>query len=159
MKAIKAVYNLLINDVDTAAAVTNRIYPVRVPQGLTFPAIVLTQITREANETKTGYSITDVARVQVTILADTATEAMTIAELVREAMSPVLPAIYNTIYLSNIAFLDEQILIDDDGDELGVFYIAQDYNVHFNNAIVSTGNLLLEDGGFMLLENGDKIIL
>jgi hypothetical protein len=24
---------------------------------------------------------------------------------------------------------------------------------------VSTGNLLLEDGGFMLLENGDKIIL
>ena len=159
MKAIKAVYNLLINDVDTAAAVTNRIYPVRVPQGLTFPAIVLTQITREANETKTGYSITDVARVQVTILADTATEAMTIAELVREAMSPVLPAIYNTIYVSNIAFLDEQILIDDDGDELGVFYIAQDYNVHFNNSIISTGNLLLEDGGFMLLENGDKIIL
>jgi hypothetical protein len=159
MKAIKAVYNLLFNDVDTAAAVTNRIYPVRVPQGLTFPAIVLTQITREANETKTGYSITDVARVQVTILADTATEAMTIAELVREAMSPVLPAIYNTIYVSNIAFLDEQILIDDDGDELGVFYIAQDYNVHFNNSIISTGNLLLEDGGFMLLENGDKIIL
>jgi hypothetical protein len=159
MKPIKAVYNLLINDVDTAAAVTNRIYPVRVPQGLTFPAIVLTQITREANETKTGYSITDVARVQVTILADTATEAMTIAELVREAMSPVLPAIYNTIYVSNIAFLDEQILIDDDGDELGVFYIAQDYNIHFNHAIGSTGNLLLEDGGFMLLENGDKIIL
>lgn len=159
MKAIKAVYNLLLNDVDTAAAVTNRIYPVRVPQGLTFPSIVLSQITREANETKTGYSITDSSRIQITILSETATEAMRIAELVREAMSPQLPQVYNAVYVSNIAFLDEQILIDDDGNELGVFYIAQDYQVHYNNAEISSGSLLLEDGGFLLLENGDQILL
>lgn len=159
MKAIKAVYNLLINDVDTASAVANRIYPVRVPQALAFPSIVLTQITRTANDTKTSYSISDVARVQITILASTVTECMTIAELVREAMSATLPAVYNDIYVGNIAFLDEQLLVDDDGEELGIYYIAQDYNIQFNNAIEASGYLLLEDGGFLLLENDDKIIL
>lgn len=159
MKALKAIYNLLNTDPDVTASVSGRIYPVRVPQGLIFPAIVISQITRTANDSKTGYSISDVARVQVTILASTATESMTIADLVREAMSPSLPATYNSIYIGNIAFLDEQILIDDDGDELGIFYIAQDYNVQFNNAIVASGFLLQESGDFLLLENDDKIIL
>lgn len=155
MKAIKAVYNLLANDINITAS----IYPQRIPEGASLPAIVLSQISRVAYDTKQEYSKSDVSRVQISIVSQTATEAYDLSELVREAMSPLLPADYNDILVQNIAFDGELTLTDDNANYQGVFMVVQDYLVMYSNVVLASGYLLLEDGGFLLLENDDKIIL
>jgi hypothetical protein len=47
MKAIKAIYTLLTQ----SAEVTATVYPSRILEGATLPAVVLTQISRVGNDT------------------------------------------------------------------------------------------------------------
>jgi hypothetical protein len=155
MKAIKAVYNLLMSD----ANVTVGIYPQRIPEGVQLPAISLSQISRVAFDTKKEYSKSDESRVQINIVAPTATEAYDLSDLVREAMSVDLPNSYNGVLVQNIAFQGEITLTDDDASYQGVFMVAQDYFIMFSNILVASGYLLLEDESFMLLEDGNKIEL
>ena len=155
MKALKAVYNILANDVN----ITSTIYPQRIPEGVSLPAIVISQISRLAYDTKKEYAKSDLSRVQISVVAETATEVYTISELIREAMSLDLPNSFNDVLVQNIAFDGEVTLTDDNANEQGVFMVAQDYLVMFSNTVVASGYLLLEDGSFLLLENDDKIIL
>ncbi len=155
MKAIKAVYNLLIND----ANITVGVYPQRVLEGIALPVITLSQISRVAFDTKKEYSKSDEARVQINIIATTPTQAYELSDLVREAMSVELPNSYNGVLVQNIAFQGEITLTDDDANYQGVYMVAQDYFIMFSNTSVASGYLLLEDESFILLEDGNKIEL
>jgi len=155
MKPIKAVYNLLSSD----ANITATVYPQRIPEGALLPAIVLSQISRVAFDTKKEYSKSDESRVQITIIAETATQVYDLSDLVRDAMSAEVPNSYNGVLVQNIAFQGEITLTDDSANEQGVFMVAQDYLIMFSNTSVALGSLLLEDGFFMLLEDGNKIEL
>jgi hypothetical protein len=79
MKAIKAIYTLLTQ----SAEVTATVYPSRILEGATLPAVVLTQISRVANDTSSSYSKSDVSRVQIDCVGSTATDAFNLAESVR----------------------------------------------------------------------------
>lgn len=129
MKPIKAIYHLLNN----SQSITADIYPQRIPEGVSLPAIVLNQISRVANDTKKQYSKSDVSRIQITIVAETATAVYDMSDLIRNAMSPVLPSTYNNVLVQNIAFDGEITLTDDNANEQGVFMVAQDYLVMFSN--------------------------
>ena len=155
MKPIKAVYNLLSSD----ANITATVYPQRVPEGASLPVIVLSQVSRVAFDTKKEYSKSDESRIQITIIAETVTEAYDLSDLVRDAMSAEVPNSYNGVLVQNIAFQGEITLTDDNANYQGVFMVAQDYLIMFSNKSVASGYLLLEDGSFMLLEDGDKIEL
>jgi len=129
MKPIKALYNLLSND----ATITASIYPQRIPEGVALPAIVLNQISRVANDTKKEYSKSDVSRIQISIVAESATSAYDLAELVRTVMRAELPNTYNSVYVQNIEFAGEVTLTDDSAGEQGEFLVVQDYLIQYSN--------------------------
>ena len=155
MKAIKAIYTLLTQ----SAEVTATVYPSRILEGATLPAVVLTQISRVGNDTSSSYSKSDVSRVQIDCVGSTATDAFNLAESVRLAMSATLPATYEGVLVQNIAFDDEQIIVDDTYGTQGATMVSQDYLVMFANATFSIGSVLTEEGDFLLLESGDEILL
>jgi hypothetical protein len=129
MKAIKAVYSLLSQDQSIAAS----IYPQRIPEGSSLPAIVLSQISRISNDTKKEYSKSDESRIQITIVSETATAAYELADLVRSAMRATVPNSYNSVLIQNIEFENEITDQDDDGDEQGLFMVIQDYLIMYAN--------------------------
>jgi hypothetical protein len=155
MKAIKAIYTLLTQSTEVTATV----YPSRILEGATLPAVVLTQISRVGNDTSSSYSKSDVSRVQIDCVGSTATDAFNLAESVRLAMSATLPATYEGVLVQNIAFDDEQIIYDDTYGTQGATMVSQDYLVMFANATFSIGSVLTEEGDFLLLESGDEILL
>jgi hypothetical protein len=155
MKAIKAIYTLLTQ----SAEVTATVYPSRILEGATLPAVVLTQISRVGNDTSSSYSKSDVSRVQIDCVGSTATDAFNLAESVRLAMSATLPATYEGVLVQNIAFDDEQIIYDDTYGTQGATMVSQDYLVMFANATFNIGSVLTEEGDFLLLESGDEILL
>ena len=155
MKAIKAIYTLLTQSTEVTATV----YPSRILEGATLPAVVLTQISRVGNDTSSSYSKSDVSRVQIDCVGSTATDAFNLAESVRLAMSATLPATYEGVLVQNIAFDDEQIIYDDTFGTQGATMVSQDYLVMFANATFSIGSVLTEEGDFLLLESGDEILL
>jgi hypothetical protein len=129
MKAIKAIYTLLTQSTE----VTATIYPSRLLEGASLPAVVLTQISRVANDTSTGYSKSDVARVQIDCIGNTQTQAFDLSESVRSAMSAELPSIFQGVLVQNIAFDDEQIIESDDFGTRGATMVSQDYLIMFAN--------------------------
>ena len=129
MKAIKAVYSLLSQD----QSITASIYPQRIPEGSSLPAIVLSQISRISNDTKKEYSKSDESRIQITIVSETATAAYELADLVRSAMRATVPNSYNSVLIQNIEFDNEITDQDDDGDEQGLFMVVQDYLIMYSN--------------------------
>lgn len=155
MKAIKAIYTLLTQSTEVTATV----YPTRVLEGAALPAIVLNQISRTANDTSSNYSKSDVSRIQIDCVGNTPTEAFDLAEAVRSAMSAEVPAIYQGVLVQNIAFDDEQIIMDDTYSTQGATMVSQDYLIMYANATFSIGSLLTEQGDFLLLESGDEILL
>ena len=155
MKAIKAIYTLLTQSTEVTATV----YPSRILEGAALPAVVLTQISRVANDTKKDYSKSDISRIQVACVGNTQTDAFDLSEAVRSAMSAELPAIFQGVLIQNIAFDDEQIIESDNYGVEGATMVVQDYMVMFANAAFSIGSLLTEEGDFLLLESGDEILL
>lgn len=129
MKAIKAVYYLL----SQSESITANIYPQRIPEGSSLPAIALSQISRISNDTKKEYSKSDESRIQITIVSETATAAYELADLVRSEMRAAVPNSYNSVLIQNIEFDNEITDQDDDGDEQGLFMVIQDYLIMYAN--------------------------
>ena len=130
MKAIKAVFGILTQ----SAAITVQVYPTRILEGASLPAIVLTQISRSANDTSSDYSKSDVSRIQIDCVGETPTDAFDLAELVRLAMRASVPATFNGILVQNIAFDDEQVIVDDTYGTQGATMVSQDYLIMYSNA-------------------------
>lgn len=121
------ILNSMYTGVDVA------VYPSRVLEGAAFPAVVLTQISRVANDTSTGYSKSDISRVQISCIANTQTEAFDLSESVRYYMSAIVPRVYNSVLVQNIAFDDEQIIEDDTAGVQGATMVIQDYLIMYSN--------------------------
>jgi hypothetical protein len=86
-----------------------------------------------SNDTSTGYSKSDVSRIQIDCVGNTPTEAFVLADSVRTAMRANVPATYNDVLVQNIAFDDEQIIIDDTFGVQGATMVSQDYLIMYAN--------------------------
>ena len=161
MQAPEITYKILTDNANLIAVVGDRITPMEIAQTSVFPAICFRQISEPQNNTKSGHSKTNSARVQVDIVANTYTEAASIAKLVRFAMLTITaPVIVNGSMVLGVELLDQIPFTDSTESEEGTFRIMQDYSICFNvDMAIQDYYLLLESGDFLLLENGYKIIL
>jgi len=158
MKSLKAVYNILTSNTALNTAVSGRISPLRLPQATSFPAISYYQVSLVPYNTKSGYSKSDFARVQVNIFGLTIASCIDISDKVRTAME-INPGTFNGVYVHQAKFDNEVLLSDDSAGEEGIFHIAQDYIIHLNTLLAITDyRILLENSDFLLLESGDKIL-
>lgn len=131
MKSLKAVYNILTSNSALNTAVSGRISPLRLPQAVTLPAISYYQVSLIANNTQSGYSKSDFARVQISIFATTLTECLSVADKTRTAMQ-INPGTFNSVVVQQAKFDNEVLLSDDSAGEEGVYHIAQDYIINYN---------------------------
>ena len=161
MQAPEIVYKILSENANLLAVVSDRITPMEIAQTSDFPAICFRQISEPQNNTKSGASKTNYARVQIDIVALTYTQATAIAKLVRFAMLTVTaPVIINNSMVLGVQLLDQIPFTESTESEEGTIRIMQDYSICFNvDMAIQESYLLLEDLNFLLLENGYKIIL
>lgn len=131
MKSLKAVYNILTNNSALNTAVGGRISPLRLPQATSFPAISYYQVSIIANNTQSGYSKSDFARVQISIFALTLVDCLSVADKTRTAMQ-INPGTFNGVYVHQAKFDNEVLLSDDSAGEEGIYHIAQDYIINYN---------------------------
>ena len=85
-----ALYAYLSNDGNVAALVDDRIYPVRLPEGTTLPAIAWQRVSAQRTYTFDSFANTSAyvqARVQFSCWAETAMEAFETGEAVLHALS------------------------------------------------------------------------
>ena len=159
MKSLNAVYNILSTNTALNAQVNGRINPLRIAKNSELPAISYFQVSLIPKNTKSGYSKTDFARVQINIFGLTIQSCNAVSELVRTAME-INPGTFGGVYVHQAQFDNEVPLSDDSAGEEGIYHVAQDYIINYNRQLdIADFKLLLENGSFMLLENGDKILL
>ena len=60
-----AIYDILINTVSVTDVVSTRIYPSRIPQGETLPAVTFQRIGNEPEDDKDGPSTLDVITLDI----------------------------------------------------------------------------------------------
>jgi hypothetical protein len=161
MRSAKVIYNILANNAGVSALVGNRISPLVLPQGSAFPAIVYSEININPNFTKDANSRLDQTRVQIDCLALTYEDASELADAVRDALNVVTPGEYNGVNVFYIQFDNQQEFFDDAADYGGVMQVSQDYllTISYTYGLPAVNYLLLEDGGFLLQEDGFKIVL
>ena len=131
MKSLLITYNILKNNSAVNTATSGRIAPLRLPQATLFPAISYFQVSLVANQTQSGYSKTDFARVQINIYAMTIAACTSLAAQVRTAMQSA-PGTFNGVICHDIKLDQEVLLSDDNAGEEGIYHIAQDYIINFN---------------------------
>ena len=131
MNSLLITYNILKNNSAVNTATAGRISPLRLPQATAFPAISYFQVSLVSNQTQTGYSKTDFARVQINIFGLTIASCTSLAAQVRTAMQAA-PGTFNSIVCHDIKFDQEVLLSDDSAGEEGIYHIAQDYIINFN---------------------------
>lgn len=131
MKSLLITYNILKNNSAVNTATSGRIAPLRLPQATLFPAISYFQVSLVANQTQSGYSKTDFARVQINIYAMTIAACTSLAAQVRTAMQAA-PGTFNGVICHDIKLDQEVLLSDDNAGEEGIYHIAQDYIINFN---------------------------
>lgn len=131
MKAIKALYNILSNNSGVTSLVSSRINPLRIPEKSPLPAIAYQLVNNTGNASKSGFSHSDFARVQVMSVATSYAGAIALSEAVREAMQIATPATFNGVKVQVIEYDGEVHLPDDNAGFAGVSTVAMDFIINF----------------------------
>lgn len=115
----KIVYDLLANDTDVVAIVGVKIYPMRSGQLQDLPFIVYDVVSQQPSQTKTGASLMDIYRVQVSAFSYVYAELMDLMEKIRTALDQQNETVTNTVVM-DIVFENRNNLYDDSGNINGV---------------------------------------
>lgn len=133
MKSIIAVYNTLSINANLVSLVSTRIYPYRIAQKATYPAISFQQISNVPYNSKNGFGAkSEKCRIQINSFANNLDVCMDIAEKVRLAMEIQTPFTTNSIFVQGISFESESLMSADNADEEGLFWIMQEYFIYLN---------------------------
>lgn len=160
---IKIAYNILSNYGELTSLVSTRINPLRIPQESAFPAISYNLVSVITSPTNTSHSRTDFARVQVNSFGVTFSDAINVAAQVRAAFeAATYPGIFNGVLCQAVEIDSEMHMTDDEAGFAGIYQVSQDFIINYIYAAPTPSEasyLLLEDGAFMLQEDGYKIEL
>lgn len=133
MKVVKVIHAILSEDATVGPLVLEggfyKVFPLQIKQGYSYPAIVVTPVSVNANETKTSASIFDQVRVQIDCYAKTYTEAATLDDAVRAALDR-----YNdgwvgqveNVTVKGISYINSNETIDEPDN---VYRVSTDYQV------------------------------
>lgn len=161
IQTAKILYNILSNASGVSSIVSNRISPVFLPKGTAFPALVYSAIDWQGTPTKDSNSRLDYETVQIDCLAITYSEVIDLADAVREALNIVTTGEYNGVTCHGIEFINAEAFLEHAAEFDGVLQISLDFKVCYSKiyGVPAVDYLLLEDGSFLLQEDGNKIIL
>ena len=82
----ETIFKILSNTESITNIVGTSIFPVTLPQGERFPAIIYSEVSREVNDTKTGASTNDKINVQFDLYTTTYREAQNLANTLRDQL-------------------------------------------------------------------------
>lgn len=131
----EALYYILSNDADVAFFVSTRIYPLRIPLNIPYPAITFEVVSDVPQNSKTGVANYYNTRVQVNCFAVDATaysgyeRAKVISGHVQDALERITPTTIAGVEIKNITLLSERDFAFDFGDYECVFQRALDFNI------------------------------
>lgn len=123
------IIQILTNDATVSSLVGTRVYPVTIPQGKSYPAIVYFIITELPEDTKNSYNDLDISRVQIDCMATDYATARSIHDAVRLALER------NTGTHDSIVFdgVRKDITRTDFDDFLKIFSYSSDYYIRVKN--------------------------
>jgi hypothetical protein len=127
-----AVFNLLSNDAGVSGVVSNRIYPVKLPQDPTYPALTYFRVSALRHSVMGNDTGLVEKRIQVSSWAKLYSEVNNLAERVRDAMQRTRGV------FSGVEILD--IFMEGDGPEIwedavGAYQAITDCNVIYREAV------------------------
>ncbi|WP_036010737.1 tail completion protein gp17 [Bradyrhizobium yuanmingense] len=129
MKDIRpALRTLLLGDAGVAALVADRVYPIRLPQGVKVASVVYTRISGDTDYKMEGASGYARSRMQVAAWAPTADAATALANKVKDCLSGFTGAVGNpSVFIQGAFCTDERELYD---DVVQLYGVMRDYFVH-----------------------------
>lgn len=127
-----AVFNLLSSDAGVSGVVSNRIYPVKLPQDPTYPALTYFRVSALRHSVMGNDTGIAEKRVQVSSWAKLYSEVNNLAERVRDAMQRTRGT------FAGVEILD--IFMEGDGPEIwedavGAYQAITDCNVIYREAV------------------------
>ena len=137
-----AVFDLLSSDAGVSGVVSNRIYPVKLPQDPTYPALTYFRVSALRHSVMGNDTGLVEKRIQVSSWAELYSEVNNLAELVRDAMQRTRGT------FAGVEILD--IFMEGDGpeiweDDVGAYQAITDCNVIYRERntlyLVSSGVL------------------
>lgn len=125
----EALIQHLIHAPTIFALVGGRVYPKRIPEGESVPAITVTKVSNSYEKVHRERSISKTPRYQVVSWADSADAAESLAALIET----VLDGFLGTLGYGTATMRVEAITIegenDDDDEEIGLAWVNQDYAI------------------------------
>jgi hypothetical protein len=126
MNAGKAIFNLLSTNDTIKQYIGSKIYPVRIPQGTGFPAIVYAFTDQNPTLIKDGVSPLDEVGLTITMYFDSYDEGQTVADTVRNILDGKRETVAG-VTIDSIIFASQQ---DNDFiEEYGFFVLSQSYQM------------------------------
>lgn len=127
-----AVFNLLSSDAGVSGVVSNRIYPVKLPQDPTYPALTYFRVSALRHSVMGNDTGLVEKRIQVSSWAKLYSEVNNLAERVRDAMQRTRGT------FAGVEILD--IFMEGDGPEIwedavGAYQAITDCNVIYREAV------------------------
>lgn len=121
----KALYSILTSNPDFAAIAGNRVYPLRVAQGVALPAVAYQKISNTPTKCKESNSGLDRFRVQINIYADKYQQQEQLGGIIRAALDNFSGTVSGE-HIASITYETETDLHDDAAE---IFFLEQDYTI------------------------------
>lgn len=126
----EAIHTKLTTDADISGLISGRVYPLKLPQKPTLPAVTYQRISGVRNYFMDGVATLAQPRFQVDSWAATYSAAKDLAGKVRAALSGLTETV-DTIKIYGVFLDSDNDLYDDD---LEVYRVQADYFIHHKEA-------------------------
>ena len=121
----KAIYKILTDTPEFTAIAGNRVYPLRVAQGVALPAVAYQTISNSPTNCKEGDAGLDQKRVQLNIYAERYEQQEQLAGIIRQTLS----GFSGTVSGTEIADITYQTETDLHENAAEIYFKAQDYTI------------------------------
>ena len=125
---LEAIYNILGNSATVTAIVSARIFPLRIPINVAYPALSFQIVSDVPENNKTGRADYFNARVQINCFALNPKDALNLNRAVIKTLERKTPGVYGGIAIKNITLLGSMQRMDDSSDYDGVHYFITEFN-------------------------------
>lgn len=121
-------YSELTTDVDVAALVSTRVYPLTLPQGYTLPAITYQRVSTERLRDLTGSSGWVMARFQIDCWAASYSAARGLADKVRAALDGQVDTLGSETGVGMIGLMGEREILE---EEIESYRVSFDFMIPY----------------------------
>lgn len=131
-KAVKAIHYLMANTpIITAEIPANKVFPVRAPQSTAYPYVVHQRLSNRPEPQKDTASNFDFTQIQLSIYAETVTQAMSISEAIRTGLDKQRGT-FDGVAVANIEYLGETDLPEDGAGNDQIYLIQIEFEVNYH---------------------------